>query len=225
MTLECRNISLFRKGDGETEKIVLNDITVRFAGGRVTWINGPTGVGKTTFLSVLGCLLRPTQGEVIADGEAVSRWVAWRRDRWRRRVGIVFQQYRLIPDLTVLENIILPLIPRHMGLKEARHRTASVLDDLALGHLADERVNLLSGGEQQRVSIARALVGRPRFVLADEPFAHQDSKNTRRIIEKFKAAAENDCIIVIAAHDLDAELLSLTGDGFTLDKGRLTVMK
>ncbi len=225
MTLECRNISLSRKSDGKTEKIVLDDITVRFAAGRLTWISGPTGVGKTTFLSVLGCLLRPTQGEVIADGEAVSRSVSWRRDCWRRQVGIVFQQHRLIPDLSVLENVILPLIPRHMGLRKARRRAASVLDDLALTHLADERVSLLSGGEQQRVSIARALVGGPRYVLADEPFAHQDVLNTRRIIEKLKAAAENGCVIVIAVHDLQTALLSPADACFLLDNGRLKVMK
>lgn len=225
MTLECRNISLLRKSGGKTEKIVLDDITVRFAAGRLTWISGPTGVGKTTFLNVLGCLLRPTQGEVIADGEAVSRPVSWQRDCWRRHVGIVFQQHRLIPDLSVLENVMLPLIPRNMGLRKTERSARSVLDDLALTHLAGERVNLLSGGEQQRVSIARALVCGPRYVLADEPFAHQDVLNTRRIIEKFKAAAANGCVIVIAVHGLQTELLSPTDECYLLDNGRLTVMK
>jgi ABC-type ATPase involved in cell division len=171
-----------------------------FPSGQIAWISGPTGAGKSTLLHLLAGLLRPSRGEILADGQPVSRWLVAHRDRWRRQLGIVFQHDRLIEGLTIMENVMLPLIPQSPGLRELRRRARHVLEQVDLVEHAGRLAAELSGGERQRAAAARALVVAPRFLLADEPFAHQDEGHARILQNLFRATAQKGTTVIIAAH-------------------------
>lgn len=189
-------------GNGEP-RMVLNQLNARFPAGRISIISGAVGAGKSTLLNVLAGLSRPTSGEVVVDGQAVSRWAGAHRDRWRRQVGIIFQHYHLLSDFTLLENVMLPLIPLGFGVSECRRRAIEALQQTAMLHLAGSPVNGLSGGERQKTAVARALVTRPAVVLADEPTAHQDSANARRIMSLLRERARRNAVVIIATHETD----------------------
>ena len=223
--IECRRLTVARRTPEGREKLVIDDLSAQFETGQMAVISGATGSGKSTLLHVLAGLLRPVQGEVVVDGEAVSRWVSSHRDRWRRRVGIVFQHDRLLGDLSAVENVLLPLIPRGGNLKECRRSALAALRRLSVDPLADKMVRSLSGGERQRVAIARAVVSQPSFLLADEPTAHQDQKSAEEILKTLAATAAAGAVVIVTAHDpriLEAEG---TGGRFRLVQGRLTALK
>lgn len=201
--LECRQLSFGYRDRFAAPKgvAVLDAIHAHFPGGAVTLVSGISGAGKSTLLHLLAGLLRPTSGEIHADGQPVSRWRAGHRDRWRRRVGLVFQQDHLMGDLTVLENVMLPMIPRFGSLRRWRARSRELLADLHVGDLAGRNVAALSGGQRQRVAAARALVADPDYVLADEPAAHQDQDNARRLGGLLGRAAHRGAVVIVAAHD------------------------
>jgi len=201
--LECRHLT-FGYPDcriGAATAPILSDIDAVFAGGRITLVSGRSGAGKSTLLHLLAGLLRPTQGEILADGQPVSRWLTAHRDRWRRRVGILFQQDHLVGRLTALENVILPLIPRNGGPRQWRRHGMEMLARLKAGELAGQPAMFLSGGQRQRVAAARALVGMPDYIVADEPAAHQDLENARRLGRLLRQAADRGAVVVVAAHD------------------------
>jgi ABC-type lipoprotein export system ATPase subunit len=187
--------------DGRDNQI-LNRIQAEFPGGRVTIISGRTGAGKSTLLHVLAGLMRPTQGEVRVGDRSVSRWISAHRDRWRQQVGFVFQLHHLFRDLSVLENVLIPMIPRALPLGRSQRRALNLLEKLDISHLADEKTATLSGGERQRVAIARALVSRPNFVFADEPTAHQDPQGAETVLQVLAEACGWDAVVVVAAHDI-----------------------
>jgi len=189
-------------GNGE-HRMVLNEVNANFPAGRITIISGAVGAGKSTLLHVLAGLNRPASGEVIVDGQAVSRWAGAYRDRWRRQVGIIFQHYHLLYDFTALENVMLPLIPLGYGVSECRRRAIEALEQTAILHLAGSPVNCLSGGERQKTAVARALVTRPAFVLADEPTAHQDPENAQRIMNLLRESARRNAVVIIATHETE----------------------
>jgi ABC-type lipoprotein export system ATPase subunit len=223
--IECRRLTVARRTSDGREKLVIDDLSAQFETGQMAVISGATGAGKSTLLYVLAGLLRPIQGEIVADGEAVSRWVSSHRDRWRRRVGIVFQHDRLLGDLSAVENVLLPLIPRGGGLKECRRSALAALSRLSVDQLADKMVRNLSGGERQRVAIARALVSQPSFLLADEPTAHQDHKSAEEILKTLAAAAAAGAVVVVTAHDPRILEAGATGGRFRLVQGRLKALK
>ncbi len=195
--LTCHDLEFNRRG---TVRPVLEAIEADFPCGQIAWISGPTGAGKSTCLHLLAGLLHPSGGEIRADGQPVSRWLSAHRDRWRRQVGIVFQHHRLVSDLTVLENVMLPLIPRSRPLRDLRHRAHDILERVDLTDVAGRRAASISGGERQRAAVARALVAAPRFVLADEPFAHQDDDHARSLFALLANAAQKGSAVIIAAH-------------------------
>lgn len=200
--LECRQLSFRYTGrrGSENDTFVLRDVEGFFPAG-ITLVSGPSGAGKSTLMHLLAGLLRPTSGEIRAGGQPVSRWLAGHRDRWRRRVGILFQQDHLIGQLTALENVMLPLIPRSGSLLRGRARSRDLLDHLDAGDLAGRIAARLSGGQRQRVAAARALVTDPEYVLADEPVAHQDHDNARGLGKLLRRAADRGAVVVVAAHD------------------------
>ena len=219
--IECRNINAgYRQSDG-SERLVLKDIEAWFPAGRITLINGVIGAGKSTLLHILAGLQRPTAGEVIVNGKAISRWMGAHRDLWRRQVGIVFQLHHLMNDLTVLENVILPLIPSGASLSESRGRAVETLQALELDHLTESSVNALSGGERQKVAVARAMVNRPAFILADEPTAHQDAKNAEQVVRIFESALDWGAAVVIASHDSKLQRFAPERDRYMLEGGVL----
>ncbi len=199
--LVCEGVDFVRRGRGGAEEAILVGIEARFPAGAVSVITGATGAGKSTLLHLLAGLMRPTRGRILADGEPVSRWITPHLDRWRRRVGIVFQEGGLFDDLTVLENVLVPLVPRGGSVETMRAESLHWLRWMDVDPLAAEPAGSLSGGQRQRVAAARALALRPEILLADEPTAHQDETGARRIIDALRHAEARGATVVAAAHD------------------------
>ena len=222
MSLVCQNISLFRRRPDGSERAILKQVDATLNAGEGAMISGKTGAGKTTLLHLLAGLLRPSEGQITANGQPISHWNTFHRDRWRRQVGIIFQQPHLINDFTVLENVILPMIPRGNSISQLRKLAWEALDTFEISHLANQKVRSLSGGEKQRVSIARAIIFRPAILIADEPTAHQDDQGAAMIIDKFAGWKLPHTIIIVAAHDPRwAEHGKFADKHLLLENGRL----
>jgi putative ABC transport system ATP-binding protein len=177
-------------------------ISMTITSGEAVVLKGPSGSGKTSLLSLIGCMTRPTSGRVIVAGEEVSRLPERFLTMVRRKTfGFVFQQYHLIPELTVRDNVMLPLYPQSLPLAEMNRRVSAALAEVELTALARRRAKALSGGEQQRVAIARALVNEPRVLIADEPTAHLDSRLSSALLERFATLKQTGLTLVIATHD------------------------
>lgn len=219
--LVLEGVGLVRPGGSGRERPVLRQITAAFLPGEISLIRGATGAGKSSLIALMAGLIRPTEGEVRADGEPVSRWVAAHRDRWRRQVGIAFQDPRLLSGLTALENVMLPVIPRASGVASLRGRAGEALERLGAGDLAGRPVRELSGGERQRVALARALIGEPRFLLLDEPTAFQDGAGAGLVLDAAGEARERGAVVVIATHDLRVVEAGRHQMCLTFSEGRL----
>ena len=199
--LEARNISFFRRRTGHGDAPILDAVDLAVSAGEIVALTGPTGAGKSSLLYLLGGLLRPDVGEVLADGEPISRWTAAHRDRWRRRVGFLFQHAELLADLSTADNVLLPLIPRPGSLADKVASVHRILGELEATPYAEQAVRELSGGERQRVALARALVTEPEFLLLDEPTAHQDDHRAAQILQVVHGARDRGAVVVLASHD------------------------
>ena len=165
---------------------VLKGIDLHIDKGEVVSIVGPSGAGKTTLLQIIGTLDRPDSGEVIVDGIDTSRLSKKRLSDFRNRhIGFVFQFHQLLPEFTALENIMIPAYIAGVSTKEARKRAEELLQFMGLSDRAKHKPNELSGGEKQRVAVARALVNNPDVILADEPSGSLDSKNKEELHQLF----------------------------------------
>ncbi|NNG00057.1 MAG: ATP-binding cassette domain-containing protein [Desulfobacteraceae bacterium] len=220
----CENVDFSRHRSGKPVNTVLTDINVRFKSGTLAMITGETGSGKSTFLSILAGLRRPTGGRVFAGGKPVSQWISRHKDLWRRRVGIVFQDLNLMDHLSVMENIMLPMICRRMELPEIRRRSRLVMGELDLDELAGERTGTISGGQRQRTALARALIGEPDYLFADEPSAFQDDKSVSRILTLLAGRADKGAVVVVCSHDQRLRDARLFTANYRLAIGRLTMM-
>jgi putative ABC transport system ATP-binding protein len=170
-------------GEGASRVEALKGINLALSGGELTLLMGPSGSGKTTLLSVLGCMLSPTSGGVNIRGRAVTGLDAEELAQVRREnIGFVFQSYHLFPTLTAAENVRLALDVRGDGSAASRARAHGALAAVGLAHKAGAFPRALSGGEQQRVAVARAIVGDPSLILADEPTAALDSENGQAVM-------------------------------------------
>ncbi|OQX05066.1 MAG: hypothetical protein BWK76_27955 [Desulfobulbaceae bacterium A2] len=185
-------------------------------------ITGATGAGKSSLLHILAGLQRPTSGEVWAEGQPVSRWLAGHRDRWRQRVGIVFQHALLLPDLTALENVMLPLLPHEHRLEMLRQRARQALTRCRIDHAAARPARLLSGGEAQRVALARALVVQPDWLFLDEPTAHQDNDGVAVVLDCLHEAARRGAAVMVVSHDPRLAEAPLFAQRYHLAGGRLS---
>jgi len=186
----------------ENEFWALNGIDLDIPVRRVTALRGPSGSGKTTLLTVVGCLARPTSGRVRLNDEDISglpeRFLT---DIRRKTFGFVFQQFNLIKGLSALENVMLPAYPLGLDWRTLKNRAQDLLENLRLAHRRDARVEWLSGGEQQRVAICRALINDPQVVIADEPTANLDTalaKEFMGILEMLKAQGKT---VLLTSHD------------------------
>lgn len=165
---------------------VLRGIDLQVNRGEVVAIVGPSGAGKTTLLQIMGTLDRPDEGEVIIDGENVSRLSATKIAHFRNKnIGFVFQFHQLLPEFTALENVMIPALIGGTSKKEARQRAQELLDFMSLADRAEHKPNQLSGGEKQRVAVARALVNHPAVVFADEPSGSLDTHNKEELHRLF----------------------------------------
>lgn len=221
--LACHDLDFRWSGSHADTAFILKTVNVIFELGSVNLIVGATGSGKSTLLHLLAGLLRPTAGEVHADGQPVSRWTAHHRDLWRRNVGIVFQHLGLIPDITVGENLFLPLIPRRIAWSRMQSKVRRQLADVDLSALSHSPVTTLSGGQRQRLAIARALISRPRFILADEPTAHQDDIHAMRICSQLAGHARDGAVVVVCSHDPRLRESEMIDQSFCLENAQLTV--
>jgi putative ABC transport system ATP-binding protein len=180
----------------------LEEINLNFQEGELIILKGVSGSGKSTILSLIAGLSKPTIGEVIVDGKKISKLpdhfaAAYRRDN----IGIVFQKYNLIPTLSVRENVLLPLFPLNLPRETMNEKSDYVLQKFTIDHKADVMVKNLSGGEQQRVAIARANINEPKIILADEPTANLDEKLSLEFISILKEMKSEKRTIIIATHD------------------------
>jgi putative ABC transport system ATP-binding protein len=190
----------FRNDDVETT--ALSDVHLQVAEGEYVCVAGPSGCGKTTLLSILGLLETPTSGEYLLDGRPVARLSPAERAQVRRRqIGFVFQAFNLIGDLTVLENVELPLSYRSMSAEERRARAHRALERVRMSHRSAYYPGQLSGGQQQRVAVARAIAGDPAILLADEPTGNLDSHNGEAIMELLSTLHEGGSTVCMVTHD------------------------
>lgn len=182
---------------------VLRGIDLQVNRGEVVAIVGPSGAGKTTLLQIMGTLDRPDEGEVIIDGENVSRLSATKIAHFRNKnIGFVFQFHQLLPEFTALENVMIPALIGGTSKKEARQRAQELLDFMGLADRAEHKPNQLSGGEKQRVAVARALVNHPAVVFADEPSGSLDTHNKEELHRLFFDLRDRmSQTFVIVTHD------------------------
>jgi putative ABC transport system ATP-binding protein len=186
----------------EVETHALEDVSLEIARGDYVSISGPSGCGKSTLLSILGLLDSATKGSYELNGREVSELKAWERARVRNReIGFIFQSFNLIGDLSVFENVELPLTYRGMRPVERRQRVAEALDRVGMGHRAKHLPSQLSGGQQQRVAVARAVAGEPVILLADEPTGNLDSKSGEAVMELLRELYLNGATICMVTHD------------------------
>lgn len=187
------------------EKVsVLRDIQLSVHQGEFISIMGPSGAGKSTLMNILGCLDRPTEGSYVLDGSEVSNLddnqLAVIRNQ---KIGFVFQSFNLLPRLSALDNVILPMIYGNVDKSERKARAEKMLASVGLGDRIDYMPTEMSGGQRQRVAIARALINHPAIIMADEPTGNLDSKSTSEVMEIFTGLHESGKTIILVTHELD----------------------
>ena len=191
---------IFYTEDVETH--ALSDIHLEIKGGEYVAIAGPSGCGKTTLLSILGLLDTPSDGTYTLDDEPVANLTASQRARIRNRhIGFIFQAFNLIGDLTVYENVELPLTYRGMAGSERKERVHESLEKVGMSHRVNHYPSQLSGGQQQRVAVARAISGQPLILLADEPTGNLDSKNGNAVMALLHELHSEGATICMVTHD------------------------
>ncbi|HSG59397.1 MAG TPA: cell division ATP-binding protein FtsE [Woeseiaceae bacterium] len=196
--------------------IRLEDVTKRFPGGQealsglsfnvdtgeMVFVTGHSGAGKSTLLRLIALIERPTRGQVIVDGQNTRRVKRRRIPAYRRQIGMVFQDHKLLYDRSVADNVGLPLIIAGVGQREAGRRVRAALDQVGLLHKEKQNPETLSAGEQQRIGIARAIVTRPKLLIADEPTGNLDPDLSLEVMRIFRRFNEVGVTLLIASHDI-----------------------
>ena len=192
-------------GSGDIEIHALSGVNLEIESGEYCAIMGSSGSGKSTMMNILGCLDRPTSGNYYLNGENVASLSSKQLAKVRNlQIGFVFQQFHLLPQLTALENVMLPMIYAGLPKTEQQKRAISALTKVGLKHRLENKPNQLSGGQQQRVAIARAIVNNPLILLADEPTGALDSETTRDIMKIFhQLNIEEKMTIILVTHEQD----------------------
>ncbi|WP_026675603.1 ABC transporter ATP-binding protein [Alkalihalobacterium bogoriense] len=220
MILEAKNLDYYYQ-DGESRRYILRDTNASFEKGKFYTILGQSGSGKTSFLALLSALDSPQGGSVVYDGKDIKQ-IGYENYR-RNHIGIIFQSYNLIPSLTAVENVLVPMSITENDIPEDKKEVAyNLLDYIGIvKSKADRYVNKLSGGEQQRVAIARALATNVELILADEPTGNLDEEMEQEIIDIFKKLAHEHqkCVIVVTHSN---EIAQQSDQIFTLKKGVLS---
>ncbi|WP_338591185.1 ABC transporter ATP-binding protein [Shewanella khirikhana] len=198
--IKLTNLSrVFRTSDVETT--ALDQINLTISSGEFVAIMGPSGCGKSTLLSILGMLDSPSDGSYQFDGKEISQFGEKQLASLRKSsIGFVFQSFNLIDDLTVFENVELPLQYQQIGKEERKQRVEAMLKRVGIDHRADHLPQQLSGGQQQRVAVARALVIQPKLILADEPTGNLDSKNGEEVMQMLRELNQEGTTVVMVTH-------------------------
>lgn len=200
MKIEIKDLEkVFRTDTVET--VALNKVSFTIGDGEFVAIMGPSGCGKSTLLNILGLLDNPTAGSYRLDEKEVGNLRESERTEWRKgRIGFVFQSFNLIEEMTVRDNIMLPLNNLNLDKAEKRRRVDEALRRMGISHRAGHYPSQLSGGQQQRVAIARAIVGKPGLILADEPTGNLDSRNGAEVMELLRDLHRDGATIVMVTH-------------------------
>jgi len=202
MKLELTDVKKVFNQGRPNEFWAIHGVSLKIEPGRVTCLKGASGSGKTTLLSMIGCLSRPTSGRITLNGDQLSglpeRFLT---DIRRERFGFIFQQFNLIQGLPVLENVMLPAYPLGLDRRELIEKSGKLLEQFGLGAKAYNQVQLLSGGEKQRVAICRALINDPDVLIADEPTANLDTKLSSEFMQLIGELQQSGKTILIASHD------------------------
>src|SRR5262245_7885080 len=202
--IRLEGLSKVFKGDADEETRALWDVTLDIGRGEYVSVSGPSGCGKSTFLALLALLESPTAGRYWLNGRATDQLSPAERARTRNvHVGVIFQSFNLIGDMTVYENVEYPLSLRNVGAADRRSRVDAALDRVGLSARAKQRPGSLSGGHQQLVAIARAFAGRPPILLADEPTGNLDSKSGEAVMQMLEELHAGGATICLATHNPD----------------------
>ncbi|MDQ1244157.1 MAG: putative transport system ATP-binding protein [Campylobacterota bacterium] len=202
MMIELKNITKIYEVNKNNIVTALNNINLTIKEGELVVIKGASGSGKSTILSLIAAISKPTSGEVIVGTNRVSKLPDnFASDFRRDNIGFVFQKYNLIPTLSAKDNIILPLVPLNLDVKEIEDKLERVLKMFHIEHKENQLIRNLSGGEQQRVAIARANINNPKIILADEPTANLDEKLSLHFIEMLRELKSDGKTIIVATHD------------------------
>jgi len=220
--IEVKDITKVFNQGFVNEVTALSKVSFKINSGKLVILKGPSGSGKSTILSIIAALQKPTFGEVIVSGKRVSKLPDDFASLFRREnIGFIFQKFNLIPTLSVYENIITPLIPEGLSDRELEIKANRVMEEFSINHKRDELVKNLSGGEQQRCAIARALVNDPPIILADEPTANLDEKLSVQFLDYVKKIKDEGKTIIVATHDPIFFNLPITDKEITMHNGKI----
>ncbi|WP_299975621.1 ABC transporter ATP-binding protein [uncultured Pseudoteredinibacter sp.] len=198
--IKLQNLCKSYRGD-EIETIALNQIDISMDEGEFVAIMGPSGCGKSTLLNILGMLDQPTSGQYFFKGQDISGYSERQLGQLRKEnIGFIFQNFNLIDELSVRENIELALQYHNIPSKQRRERVAEVMDRVGIAHRADHRPGQLSGGQQQRVAVARAVVAKPILILADEPTGNLDSSHGQEVMKMLQSLNREGTGIIMVTH-------------------------
>jgi putative ABC transport system ATP-binding protein len=198
--LNLNNLSKIYRTD-EVETVALNSVNVAIEQGEFVAVMGPSGCGKSTLLNVIGMLDRPSEGEYFFMGEDVAGYGEGKLSQIRKQnIGFIFQNFNLIDELSVQENIELALLYHDISARERKQRVEQVMDKVGIAHRARHRPSQLSGGQQQRVAVARAVVGNQSLILADEPTGNLDSVHGQEVMEMLQGLNDEGATIVMVTH-------------------------
>ncbi|HEX5341414.1 MAG TPA: ATP-binding cassette domain-containing protein [Duganella sp.] len=215
--IEFRNVSKQYSSD----VTALRDVSFTVNKGELVFLAGPSGAGKSTLMKMIAAMERPSSGQVIVNGQDISRIKPVAVPFLRRNLGLIFQQQRLLTDRSVLANVMLPLLVTGASHGQAEQRARAALEKVGLGDRASAQPLALSGGEQQRVSIARAIVNRPQVILADEPTANLDRASANKVLDALKAFNSVGVTCLISSHD--EVMLDAAARVIHLNQGQLEV--
>ncbi len=200
--IELSSIGKIYNAGKQNEFTALNNVTLSIEPRHLTVFKGPSGSGKTTLLSIVGCMIRPTSGRIaIFEKEITSMPERFLTEIRRKTFGFVFQQFQLIKGLSVLDNVMLPAFPYGEPFRSLKARALEILQLFRISDKAQSKIEWLSGGEAQRVSIARALINDPSVIIADEPTAHLDTKLSAEFLEILGQMKNRGKTVLIASHD------------------------
>lgn len=200
MKIEINNLEKVFKTDS-VQTVALNNVSLKVEDGEFVAIMGPSGCGKSTLLNILGLLDNPTKGSYLLDGAEVANLKEKERTSWRNgRIGFIFQSFNLIEEMTVRDNIMLPLTNLNLSKDEKNKRVDEAMRRMGISHRSRHYPSQLSGGQQQRVAIARAIVSKPGLILADEPTGNLDSVNGNEVMELLDELHRDGATIVMVTH-------------------------
>ena len=219
--IEIQNLSkTYCTKDGQVVALKEVDLTIRK--GEFVLLKGPSGSGKSTLLSLIAAFAKPTSGSVVIDSKPISKFSEDFASAFRREnIGFIFQHYNLIEGLTLLENLIAPLVVSKLSRASMLSRAREVASDFGIQKQLHRKVSSLSGGQQQRVAIARALINDPKIILADEPTANLDTTLVQEFIDHLRRLKSKGRTIVLATHDPLFYNLDLVDSAYEIKRGRL----